>query len=170
MPVSHATQWGATEYCKWAGKRVPTEAEWELAARHDPASGTDRTYPWGNEVRHGITNHFAAIVPARGKHAPVGTFKEDVSAIGAFDLGGNAIEWVADCFTMDFFCGEPCVDPLQRTGCEEICTEGSSIRCEPGAVLRGGYWGTDLDRLASKSRTSSMPSGIGGVRCVRTAE
>jgi formylglycine-generating enzyme required for sulfatase activity len=86
-PVFFITWFDADAYCKWAGKRLPTEEEWEKAAR-----GTDgRSFPWGNEFDLKKTN-------ASGKYGgvyPVGHFEEDVSPFGVYDMAGNVQEWTA---------------------------------------------------------------------------
>ena len=118
--VTNVTWYGAKAYCEWAGMRLPTEAEWEKAAR-----GTDkRPYPWGTATP---TPEHANIADRVGRTVDVGSHPKGLSPYGVHDMSGNAWEWCEDWFNPDYYEVSPKDNP-----------KGSEIGLN--RVMRGGSW------------------------------
>ena len=148
-PVVGVTYYEAEAYCKWAGGRLPTEAEWEKAASWDEEKQHANTWPWGDTWEPEYCNNPEDHNPAGGGYkvnqsAPVGSYPEGVSPYGCMDMVGNAYEWVAD--TAKSYPGNP--EPFEHKGYH---------------FVRGGCWDDGPFSVRCAYRGWYLPPGSSGV-------
>lgn len=156
-PVVHVSWIDAQAYCRWAGKQLPTEAQWEYAAR----AGSTGDYPWGSELvpdGRWLTNIWQGEFPIRDtgddgftRTAPVGSFP--ANAFGLTDMSGNVWEWCSDYYQPEYYTDSPAKNPPGPSS--------SHDPQEPGIIKRVQRGGSFMcsDQYCVGYRTSARMKG-----------
>lgn len=162
-PVVYVLWEDADAYCSWAGRRLPTEAEWEKAASWNEAEQVKTVYPWGNIGDCSLANYSGTDDSCKGGYtSSVDLHLDGKSSFGALDMAGNVWEWVSDWYDSTYYQNSPLSNP-------EGPLSGTN------KVIRGGYWANEYSQVRSsnrgfKSPTDSWGSQTIGFRCAMDAE
>lgn len=167
-PVIFVTWYDAEAFCDWRGGRLPSEAEWEMAAGFDPVQSIILRYPWGDAF-DGLKLNFCdtgctrdvrdgSVDDGHRDTAPVGSFLDGRSPIGAYDMAGNVMEWVSDWYDPRYYGSSTDTNPLGPP-------EGEF------KAIRGGSWLSSEEEVRVVARSSFDPTVARanlGFRCAMT--
>lgn len=163
-PMVNVSWYAAVAYARWAGKRLPMEAEWECAARGELA---DSEFPWGTAPPDPSRANYGAS--GRGTTTPVGSYPPN--PYGLYDLAGNVWEYCLDEWQADYYVDSPMENPLAGTEPLERLLAGGFLGITTRRVIRGGSWDGAPLNLRVAYRDSHPPAGAGphvGFRCARS--
>lgn len=171
-PVTCVSWYAANMYCEDQGKKLPTEAQWEKAARGSKGN----LYPWGNEWEDSNSSHGLGKEPweddsdGYGRTAPVGSFPKDKSPYGVYDMAGNVWEWTADIYSNSYYTWGPKKNPPGPKEEEVPTREMTYVAGVYLYVMRGGSWALTEERQATYTRVARPQIHrdiAGGFRCAK---
>ena len=158
-PVVDVSWYAAMAYAEWAGKRLPTEAEWEKAAR---GGLKGQKYPWGNAIDANKANYGRNV----GDTTPVGSYA--ANGYGLYDMAGNVWEWCLDEYDKSFYSGSPVRNPIAGADITDVIQNYTNVKSS--RILRGGSWYGTLQIVRVANRFNNTPSYTlfnFGFRCAR---